>query len=214
MRVSIPLSISSRVPLVAPITACAGKQIKISTNSMEASTVIQDAGMTWSAITDRYDSAQSSHIATITDTAPEVLVDALPQGSSPAQIHFLLRIATALREKPKGPSSVTTSLPKTWRNPFLPPDPDLFVCHLSASHSLVLNKFNVVPHHVLVITREFAKQEEPLTAEDMEATLAVVQCMPGDGGLAYFNRGPCSGASQPHKHIQVGARGAIAQCSL
>jgi len=27
--------------------------------------------------------------------------------------------------------------------------------------------------------------------------------MPGCGGLAYFNHGPLSGMSQPHKHVQA-----------
>lgn len=39
-------------------------------------------------------------------------------------------------------------------------------------------------------------------AGDPHGSAAVVQAMPY-GGLAYFNHGPDSGQSQPHKHIQV-----------
>lgn len=101
--------------------------------------------------------------------------------------------------------------------------------HLTPSHTLLLNKFNVVPHHVLVVTKHFEKQTEPLNLQDMQAVWQTMQVLhqPAlgnmtarlsqsikylcaarmqaypDGALAYFNCGPESGASQPHKHIQV-----------
>jgi len=31
----------------------------------------------------------------------------------------------------------------------------------------------------------------------------VLRAMPGDGGLAFYNCGPASGHSQPHKHVQA-----------
>lgn len=101
-----------------------------------------------------------------------------------------------------------------------------------------------VAHHVLVVTKHFEHQTQPLTAQDFHATSSVLQvlsspeCLPmaasfcskftsccaehcpltdrltdslllfdqelPTGGVAYFNCGPESGASQPHKHIQVG----------
>lgn len=45
-----------------------------------------------------------------------------------------------------------------WRNPFLPPQPDLVVAPVGPGHTVVLNKFVVTPHHVLVITNEFQPQ--------------------------------------------------------
>lgn len=48
----------------------------------------------------------------------------------------------------KGPAVA----PTVFRNPFLPPDKDLWVGHLSPTHTLVLNKFNVVPHHSIVVS--------------------------------------------------------------
>ena len=146
----------------------------------------------WHAIVDRYNAANAAAVATLTDTSTLVLAD--------GGIAFVLKVATTLRDKPKAPP--VSGPKKEWKNPFLPPDADLFVCHLSAAHSLVLNKFNVVPHHGLVVTRDFHPQEEPLTAADFDATWKVIQAMP-QGGLAYFNCGPESGASQPHKHVQV-----------
>jgi sulfate adenylyltransferase (ADP) / ATP adenylyltransferase len=49
------------------------------------------------------------------------------------------------------------------------------VAHLSPTHVCLLNKFNVVAHHVLVVTREFEQQTSPLNAADFDATLQVLQ---------------------------------------
>jgi ATP adenylyltransferase/5',5'''-P-1,P-4-tetraphosphate phosphorylase II len=63
--------------------------------------------------------------------------------------------------------------PPGFRNPFLPYEEELWVQHLSDSHTLLLNKFNVVPHHVLVVTRQFESQQDPLNARDLAATQQV-----------------------------------------
>lgn len=146
----------------------------------------------WNDIIQRYDAAQAASTSSMTQTNTELVND--------AGVQFILKIATTLRDKPKAPPS--NNIKKEWKNPFLPPEPDLFVKHLSSTHSLVLNKFNIVPHHTLVITRDFHPQEEPLNASDFDATWHVIKSMP-QGGLAYFNCGPVSGASQPHKHLQI-----------
>lgn len=59
-------------------------------------------------------------------------------------------------------------------NPFLPYDEDLWVQHLSDSHTLLLNKFNLVDHHVLVVTRAFESQDDALTAADLVASHSIV----------------------------------------
>lgn len=88
-------------------------------------------------------------------------------------------------------------------NPFLPYDKRLWVAHLPPSHELLLNKFPVSMNHALVVTRDFEEQEDALNARDLAATWAVLDAMPGAGGMAFFNRGRESGASQRHKHLQV-----------
>ena len=40
-------------------------------------------------------------------------------------------------------------------NPFLPYDPDLVVADISDTHVALLNKFNVIDHHLLIVTRCF-----------------------------------------------------------
>jgi ATP adenylyltransferase len=64
----------------------------------------------------------------------------------------------------------------------------------------VLNKFNVVEHHVLILTRTFEHQSEPLTLADFEALWI---CMAGFDALGFYNSGTIAGASQPHKHLQL-----------
>ena len=84
-------------------------------------------------------------------------------------------------------------------DPFLPPEPDLFVADLSPTHSAVLNKFNVIEGHLLVVTRRFEPQEALLNADDCAAlALCLAQCE----GLGFYNGGSVAGASQAHKHLQ------------
>jgi sulfate adenylyltransferase (ADP) / ATP adenylyltransferase len=85
-------------------------------------------------------------------------------------------------------------------NPFENPDPDLVVGDVSSTHVCLLNKFNVVEHHLLIVTRAFEEQETPLTAADFEA---LALCMEGLDGLAFYNSGETAGASQRHKHLQL-----------
>ncbi|MCS6828733.1 MAG: hypothetical protein NZ553_19140 [Caldilinea sp.] len=85
-------------------------------------------------------------------------------------------------------------------NPFLPYDPALFVADLSPTHVCLLNKYPVVDHHLLIVTRSFEEQESPLTEADFEALLI---CMQAVDGLAFYNSGKMAGASQRHKHLQL-----------
>jgi ATP adenylyltransferase len=85
-------------------------------------------------------------------------------------------------------------------NPFLPFERDLFVADISETHVAVLNKFNVVGHHLLIITREFEEQKTLLTVMDFEALWA---CLDAYDGLGFYNGGEAAGASQPHKHLQL-----------
>jgi ATP adenylyltransferase len=85
-------------------------------------------------------------------------------------------------------------------NPFLPYEKELFVADVSRTHVALLNKFNVVEHHLLIVTREFEDQEALLTLADFEALWA---CLSEYGSLGFYNGGEAAGASQSHKHLQV-----------
>lgn len=87
------------------------------------------------------------------------------------------------------------------KDPFLPPfEEGLFISELSPTHTLLFNKFQVCKEHVLVVTTKFERQDSPLDRNDIEA---VVKTMLSLDAFMYFNQGPNSGASQPHKHMQL-----------
>jgi ATP adenylyltransferase len=111
-------------------------------------------------------------------------------------IPFVVHVLARLERK----ELATGRQRRTGVNPFLPPDPELTVADLSATHLCVLNKFNVIDRHLLIITREFEDQNELLTREDFEA----LEIAMGEfGGLGFYNAGTIAGASQPHKHLQL-----------
>src|SRR5579864_2979812 len=85
-------------------------------------------------------------------------------------------------------------------NPFLPYDPDLFVADISDTHVALLNKFNVIDHHLLIVTRSFKSQD---TLLDLTDFAALVECMAEFDGLGFYNGGVEAGASQLHKHLQI-----------
>ncbi len=116
-------------------------------------------------------------------------------------IRFFVRVMASLRRKDEERGQregSRASIAPT--NPFLPPEPDLFVTHLTDTHSAILNKFNVVDHHLLIITRQYEDQRTLLTLQDFEALWL---CMDEYEGLGFYNGGPEGGASQPHKHLQM-----------
>lgn len=85
-------------------------------------------------------------------------------------------------------------------NPFLPFEKDLYVADLSENHVAILNKFNVVDYHLLIITRHFEPQESLLSMRDFDAALFALSQY---NNLVFYNSGEIAGASQRHKHLQV-----------
>lgn len=85
-------------------------------------------------------------------------------------------------------------------DPFLPYEPDLFVADVSATHVALLNKFNIVDHHLVIATRAFEEQETLLGLADFQAWCA---CLAEFDGLGFYNGGQDAGASQRHKHMQI-----------
>ena len=85
-------------------------------------------------------------------------------------------------------------------DPFLPYEEDLFIADISPTHLCLLNKFNVVDHHLLIVTRAFEDQVNLLNLADF---LALWLCMQEVDGLAFYNGGKIAGASQRHKHLQL-----------
>jgi sulfate adenylyltransferase (ADP) / ATP adenylyltransferase len=172
-----------------------------SATDSENSQLWLEPGTLWTKVVERTTTALASGALQQIPTQYELVEQ---QG-----ISFLLRIVDHLSHKPLPPPSSLT--PNTTqdsttaplgpaRNPFLPYEPELFVADISPTHLCLLNKFNVVDHHLLLITRGFESQQSPLNTQDFAALWT---CMAEQDVLAFYNGGPVAGASQPHKHLQL-----------
>jgi ATP adenylyltransferase len=117
-------------------------------------------------------------------------------------IEFQIRIVSSLRHKREAKKQEEGKAAEGQKkpNPFLPYEKDMFVSDISPTHLCLLNKFNVIDHHLLIVTRHFEDQEMLLALRDFEA---IWMCMAEFEGLAFYNGGVVAGASQPHKHLQL-----------
>ena len=117
-------------------------------------------------------------------------------------VRFLVRVVSSLARKRRESTerSDTRAKPRDPVNPFLPHEPALFVAEVSETHICLLNKFNVIDRHLLIVTRDFQDQQTLLTAADFEA---LSTCMGEIDGLGFYNGGTVAGASQAHKHLQL-----------
>jgi ATP adenylyltransferase len=85
-------------------------------------------------------------------------------------------------------------------DPFDPPESELLIGPLTDTHLCVLNKYNVLDHHLLLVTRRPVDQEMLLDSDDFTALWRGLQECPG---LGFYNGGAVAGASQRHKHLQL-----------
>ncbi|KAI9344180.1 ATP adenylyltransferase-domain-containing protein [Zopfochytrium polystomum] len=174
----------------------------------------------------------SGHLVFTRSTA--VVVPAPPP--PPLLPDFEIRLAPSLAKKPTGGLSkppaatpppdaaaaakIAQPLPSKPRpNPFLTPEPELTLAEFGR-HRLLLNKFAVVKGHIILTTKEWESQSEPISASDFEAAGTVLfdippEATPADRAsnpddaaaysgeyLGFYNCGPNSGASVPHRHLQ------------
>lgn len=107
---------------------------------------------------------------------------------------FVVRYAPQLVDKIRAAKA-----PKR-KHPFLPPEPALTVGPIGEHHQLILNKFNVLDRHGLIITNAFVPQTDQLTLSDFAAVSTVLAQVEG---LVFYNGGERAGASQPHRHFQL-----------
>jgi ATP adenylyltransferase len=143
-------------------------------------------GTLWPTLLERTAHARDRKAILSIPTAPEVIEQ--------SGMAFQVRVIMALAMK------TFTTAAQLNANPFLPYDPELFVGEVSQTHVALLNKFNVVDYHLLIVTRSFEPQETLLTREDCAALLI---CLAEIDGLGFYNAGPAAGASQHHKHLQL-----------
>ncbi|KAL2156620.1 hypothetical protein VTH82DRAFT_1365 [Thermothelomyces myriococcoides] len=145
-------------------------------------------------------------------------------------IPFQLRFSPALANKPQNPqppapypdaepSTKEGQQPqpqkkKPFFDPFDNPPEAMLITPLNPSHNLVLNKFAIVPEHFILATRAFKEQTDLLERDDLEVAYACIEAYhnhnssseTNDSGselYVFFNSGPASGSSQPHRHVQL-----------
>ncbi|ORX55967.1 ATP adenylyltransferase [Piromyces finnis] len=117
------------------------------------------------------------------------------------KINYQIRCLPSLKKKP---TQKDTS--KSKFNPFLPYDENLYIQKTPNNlHNVLLNKFSVIKYHILLTTVDFQSQQDPLNIHDLESMLWTLNSIKKDNytELAFFNCGTNSGASQPHKHLQI-----------
>jgi ATP adenylyltransferase len=156
--------------------------------------ILLKAGTLLPAIDERTRTALGSGALRPIATEQELIED--------AGVRFLVRRVSSLRRKEaeKRHRASGVKAEKNPANPFLPPEPDLTVAEISRTHIALLNKFNVLDKHLLLVTKGFEHQETLITRDDFRALFA---CMAEYGGLGFYNGGAAAGASQLHKHLQL-----------
>ena len=109
-----------------------------------------------------------------------------------AGARFVVRVAAALAAKAEAP--------KPRADPLGDYEPELYVGEVGAAHYALLNKFPVLPEHLLIVTRAAEPQDRLLGEADFAALAAVMEAF---DGLGFYNGGHEAGASQARKHLQL-----------
>ena len=142
----------------------------------------------WPLIAERSVEAHASGALYRIESEPHYVTDQGVEFAVRLATDFARQVATMPRNRPGS-------------NPFLPPEPALYLGDVSPTHYALLNKYHVIENHLLVVTREYVDQEVLLDLADFEALVASLPDeMPAIG---FYNGGHGSGASQAHKHLQV-----------
>ncbi|RHZ78615.1 hypothetical protein Glove_158g54 [Diversispora epigaea] len=123
-------------------------------------------------------------------------------------IEFQIRLAPSLAKKPTdniGKKEIivnpnNANEPKV--DPFAPYDQQLFVEEYE-KYIILLNKYCIIPKHLLVVTKEYESQANPLNPNDFDALWHCMKQIKSQKSLAFYNCGELSGASQSHKHMQI-----------
>jgi sulfate adenylyltransferase (ADP) / ATP adenylyltransferase len=150
---------------------------------------------TWQDVTTQTEHALACGALRSFDTVQRVIED--------RGVRFLVRQAANLARKEEASKLAAKSAADAaseWRDPFAPCEAALRVGDIGEQHFLLLNKFNVLAHHLLIVTTDFEPQETLIGEDDFAALFA---CLDRFDGLGFYNGGTIAGSSQPHKHLQM-----------
>ncbi|GJE92278.1 ATP adenylyltransferase-like protein [Phanerochaete sordida] len=136
-------------------------------------------------------------------------------------VEWEIRLCPALQHKPHLPTPhfdagaderrSALGLEGRTFDPFTPPYvPNLHLGDLKDEvdgdeYVVLFNKYSVVRHHILLVTKDFHSQTAPLMPPDLVQAyqLLIAAQKAGKKYFAFYNCGDLSGASQPHKHLQL-----------
>ncbi|CAK7913119.1 diadenosine 5',5'''-P1,P4-tetraphosphate phosphorylase 2 [[Candida] anglica] len=152
-------------------------------------------------LANKYESAVADNSVVFSDKVTNELVNnTIGEGETSTKVDFQLTILQSLQHRPTGTVD---------KNPFENPEPELTVVEKYGPDDefrIVFNKFPVVPRHFMIVTREFKSQNTPLSLNELVGAYTLLARLRKDDSdhdwMAFYNCGPESGASQPHKHIQ------------
>lgn len=175
------------------IRRCRNPSLTRMLDAMSSTSKLMAPGELWSRVLERTQHALSCGALSPIETEQEAIED--------GGVRFAVRRVSTLARKAEQRSirSAKRASAGGARNDF-PIEPDLFVADVSDTHVAVLNKFPVIPHHLLLVTRRYVSQEALLDADDFDA---LGRCMREYDSLGFYNGGVQAGASQPHKHLQL-----------
>ncbi|RKP26510.1 HIT-like domain-containing protein [Syncephalis pseudoplumigaleata] len=117
-------------------------------------------------------------------------------------VAFNVRLAPSLASKPTGNTEAVGVQRAPPSNPFLPYDRALLVEELK-EHVVLLNKYCVIPGHIILATKAFVPQTNPPDVADFTAVWYCMRRAQTRPFITFYNCGKESGASQPHKHLQL-----------
>ncbi|KAF2837941.1 Ap4A phosphorylase-like protein II [Patellaria atrata CBS 101060] len=132
--------------------------------------------------------------------------------SSGVPFQLLYCPALAKKEKKDELDKNKPKSPMPYRDPFDMPQGHLFIAEVpqtDPSHVLVLNKYPVIQEHFIITTKINKPQTHLLEPIDLGLTYNCLEAWEEHSIplhrkrlFAFFNSGPLSGASQPHRHLQ------------
>lgn len=105
------------------------------------------------------------------------------------EIPFDIKLLKILAKKPQGNKDSFSPLVnkdnQVGKDPFMEPfENGAFIDHITESHSLIFNKFAVCERHVIVITKEFMRQIDPLDIDDFKASVITMASL---NAFMFFN---------------------------
>lgn len=190
---TIAISNASTLPLrefIHAATARARLSSSLSTRALSRPIFAKDGGLDFTLC--HADLSAKDTASNINTPAKSNIDPFSPEGRNPDL--YVANLVATMREGTLASLALSYSPPVPGSTS--PPSVQL----TSKSYSLLLNKYNTVADHALLVTDAFEPQANPLDRADVVAWYHTVDA---SNALGLFNSDATAGASQRHKHVQV-----------